>query len=187
MTSPKGKTITVDADKCVGCHGCEMACSIKHFQVCHPTYSRIRIQEFREVNTFVPVRCQACEDAACIEVCPMDARVRLENGAVTTNETRCIGCHMCIYSCPFGAVVANPTSGKTMSCTMCEGDELGPWCVKACTMHKALSYVSSADAARGKAREWALKLKDDLQPPSAGKGGVDFEFTFGAEGTGGES
>ncbi len=47
--------IVIDPDKCAGCHSCEMACAMKHFQKSHPNYSRIRIHEFREVNTFIPV------------------------------------------------------------------------------------------------------------------------------------
>lgn len=103
----KRKVIVVDPDKCVGCHSCEMACSLKNFQKCSPLLSRIRIQEFREVNTYIPIVCQACENAACIKVCPMGARIRLESGAVITNESACIGCRACIYACPFAAPVVN--------------------------------------------------------------------------------
>jgi len=173
------KVIVVDPDKCVGCHSCEMACSIKHFNVCSPYYSRIRIQEFREVNTFIPVTCQACEEASCITVCPMNARYRLESGAVVTDEERCIGCRACIYSCPFGAPVVNPDTGKVMSCDLCLDDELGPWCVKACTMQKALQFVDAADAATAKGREWARLLKEEYQPPGAGED--EFGFSFNVE------
>jgi len=179
---PTKKEITIDADKCTGCHGCEMACSIKHFLVCGTHYSRIRIQEFREVNTFVPIKCQACEDAACMEVCPMTARVRQENGAVVTDPLKCIGCHVCIQACPFGAVVVNPTDSKTMSCDLCDDDPMGPWCVKACTMQKALRFVDAKDAARGRAREWASKLKVEFQPPGSAQEETEFEFSFCTDG-----
>ena len=179
---PNKKEITIDADKCTGCHGCEMACSIKHYLVCGTHYSRIRIQEFREVNTFIPIKCQACEDAPCMDVCPMTARVRQENGAVVTDPLKCIGCHVCIQACPFGAVVVDPTDGKTMSCDLCDDDPMGPWCVKACTMHKALRFVDAKDAARGRAREWASKLKVEFQPPGSAQEGTQFEFSFCREG-----
>ncbi len=181
MMPKKGKVIVIDADKCTGCHGCEMACSIQHFQVCHPSYSSIRIQEFREVNTFIPVRCQACEEAACVEVCPMTARVRRDNGAVVTDADKCIGCHVCIHACPFGAVVVEPSSGKTMSCDLCNDDARGPWCVKACTMQKALRFVDAKDAAKNKAREFAFKMRDELKPPGADNGGVETKFRFGTD------
>jgi anaerobic carbon-monoxide dehydrogenase iron sulfur subunit len=176
MALKEEKVIVIDADKCTGCHSCEMACSIKHFGKNHSYLSRIRIQEFRDVNTFVPVVCQACEDAPCIKVCPMNARVRLDSGAVVTQDDKCIGCRACTYTCPFGASVANPENGKTMSCDLCMGDDLGPWCVKACTMQKALRFVRAQDAARAKGRDMARLIAEDLMPPKQDEN--EFAFSF---------
>ena len=179
MTLRQEKVIVIDPSKCVGCHSCEMACAMKHFGVCHPYYSRIRIQEFRNVNTYVPITCQACEDAACIKVCPMNARIRLESGAVVTDEEKCIGCRACVYACPFGAPVIHPENGKTMSCDLCMDDELGPWCVKACTMQQALKFVDVRDAARAKGRDFAAMLKDQHEPPHQEE--TEFSFSFSVE------
>jgi len=175
----EAKIIVVDPDKCTGCHSCEMACSIKHFGLCGPNYSRVRVQEFREVNTFIPVMCQACVEAICIKVCPMNARVRLGNGAVVTDEDKCIGCKACIHACPFGAAVVNPDTGKTMSCDLCEDDELGPWCVKACTMQEALKYMDASDAAKARGRDWAKSLKKDYEVPTTKE--EEFGFSFNIE------
>lgn len=171
------KVIVVDVDKCAGCHSCEMACSIKHFGKCSPYLSRIRIQEFREVNTFVPIVCMACEDPACAKVCPMNARVRLTSGALITLEDRCVGCRACIQSCPFGAAVVNPENGKAITCDLCGDDEKGPWCVKACSMQKALVFVDAEDAARAKGRDWAKLLKEE-HAPLAEEDDEDFGFSF---------
>ncbi len=176
MSVKQQKVIVVDSDKCAGCHSCEMACSIKHFGDCSPYHSRIRIQEFRDVNTFIPVMCQACKDAPCTKVCPMNARSRLDTGAIVTLEDRCIGCRACIYACPFGASHVNPETGKTMTCDLCMEDELGPWCVKACTMQQALQFVDSGNAALAKGRDWAKKLKEEYEPPKADE--TDFSFSF---------
>jgi len=170
------KLIVVDPDKCTGCHSCEMACSIKHFNVCGTNYSRIRVHEFRDVNTFIPVMCQACEEPICFKVCPMNARMRLESGAMVTEEYKCIGCKACIHACPFGAAIVSPATGKTMSCDLCMNDELGPWCVKACTMQKALNYVKAGDAAKARGREWAKSLTDDYKVPGTKE--EDFGFSF---------
>jgi len=159
----KKKVIVIDPDKCVGCHSCEMACSLKNFQKCSPLLSRIRIQEFRDVNTFIPIVCQACEDATCIKVCPMGARIRLESGAVVTNESACIGCRACIYACPFAAPVINLETGKTMTCDLC-GNEAEPWCVKSCTMQGALKFVSKEQVSKDLSRKFAWKLKEQFQP-----------------------
>ncbi len=155
-----GKIIVIDADKCTGCRGCEMACSIKHFGVCSPYYSRIRILEFQEVKTFVPVICQSCQDALCLNVCPMNARLRQAGGLVITDGARCIGCRTCVCACPLGAAGIDPETGKAMSCDLCEDDGLGPWCVRACGIPGALKLVEANEAARVKSRDWARNLKE---------------------------
>jgi len=173
------KVILVNPERCTGCHGCEMACSMKHFGLSSPLYSRIRIQEFREVNTFVPVLCQACTDAPCIKSCPTNARLRRPSGAVVTEEERCIGCRTCIYACPFGAVMINPQSQLPMTCDLCEGDERGPWCVAACTMQGALQLVDRQHADRARSRDWAGVVKRGYSLP-----GDRDELDFGERGYG---
>ena len=180
VSAKKKKVITIDPEKCTGCHSCEMACSMKHFGKCAPNYSRIRIHEFRDVNTFIPIMCQACEDAPCIKVCPTNSRIRLENGSVVTNEDTCIGCNACTYACPFGASFVNPDTGKTMSCDGCGDDEEGPWCVRACTMQGALQFVDAENASQPKGRDWAKLVKSDYEPPVK-EGEEKFQFSFGGE------
>jgi Fe-S-cluster-containing hydrogenase component 2 len=182
MGTKEHRLIVVDIDKCTGCHGCEMACSMQHFHLCSPLYSRVRIQEFRDVNTFVPVLCQACEDAPCIKSCPVNARVRLENGAVVTDEDRCIGCKTCIFSCRFGAVFPNPETGLPMSCDLCHGEPAGPRCVEACTMQRALLYVDSREAGGMRSREWAGIVKKGFSLP-----GEEDDLSFEATGYGSSS
>ncbi len=176
MVDLKEKVIVIDPDKCTGCHSCEMACSMKNFSKSHPYYSRVRINEFREVNTFIPVTCQACEEAPCIKVCPMGARYRTENGAVVTNEDACIGCRACSYACPTGAPVINPDNGKTMSCDKCAGEEM-PWCVKACTMQGALQYVPKYMVAKTSGKKHAWELKEEYKPQLA-KNDDETKFNF---------
>jgi len=172
------KVIVIDPDKCTGCHSCEMACSIKHFAKCSPLLSRIQIQEFRDVNTFIPITCVACEDAPCIKVCPMGARIRLESGAVVTNEDVCLGCRACIYTCPFGAPVIDPENGKAMSCDLCNDDLLGPWCVKACTMQGALQFVDIEKCSKTVGRGFAYTLKEEYAPQAVQKE-AEASFSFG--------
>lgn len=160
--------IVIDPSKCTGCHGCEMACSMGHFGKNGTFYSRIRIQEFRDICTFIPVTCQACEEAPCIKVCPMGARKRIESGAVITDEDACIGCQACIYACPLGAPVMNPDTGKTMSCDQCLDDEDGPACARACTMQGALKYVPKYQASKDKASKFAWSMKDEFKPQGTG-------------------
>ncbi|UCF91166.1 MAG: 4Fe-4S dicluster domain-containing protein [Desulfobacterales bacterium] len=165
MSSKDQKIFVVDERKCDGCRECEKACSHKHFGVCSPRHSRIRIEAFGDGDLFVPVFCQACGDPLCIKVCPMNARIELANGAVVTDEDRCIGCRTCVYICPVGAPVENPVSGKLMTCDRCAEDEELPLCVQACSKQQALRFVDARVVARTTARECAARLKAAYKPP----------------------
>jgi Fe-S-cluster-containing dehydrogenase component len=98
----------------------------------NPNLALLKIVRLEIQELDIPVICMACDDAPCIKVCPMNARVRQENGTVVTNTDVCIGCRACVYICPVGSPAVNPYTGQTMTCDMCQDDETGPWCVTAC-------------------------------------------------------
>lgn len=169
VSSTKEKIFVVDAAKCDGCRDCLKACSMKHFGVETVEHSRIRIEAFPDGNLYVPVVCQACGDSLCIKVCPMNARVKLESGAVVTDEERCIGCKTCVYVCPIGAPVENPVSGKLMTCDRCMEDEEILLCVKACAKQQALKFIDAKDIQRTTVRESAVKIKRAYKRPVSQK------------------
>jgi len=84
---------------------------------------------------FLPVTCQHCIDAPCVEVCPTGASMKLENGVVRIDTEACIGCQICLDACPYGVRYLNEDSGVVEKCTLCEDkldkDEL-PACVMEC-------------------------------------------------------
>jgi Fe-S-cluster-containing dehydrogenase component len=103
----------------------------------------------------VPIICMACEQAPCIKVCPMNARIRQKNGTVTTNTEVCIGCRACVYICPVGSPAVDPSTGQTMTCDMCADESGEPWCVTACRPEGALTLCTSGSAAKVTARNRA--------------------------------
>jgi Fe-S-cluster-containing dehydrogenase component len=137
---------------------------MKHFGVDDPEHARIRIEEFPDGNLYVPVVCQACGDSLCIKVCPMNARVKLESGAVVTDEERCIGCRTCVYVCPIGAPVENPVSGKLMTCDRCQTAEDGPLCAVACADKRALIFIESKSLRKTTVRKCAARMKTAFKP-----------------------
>jgi Fe-S-cluster-containing hydrogenase component 2 len=159
--------ILVDPEKCTACGLCQMACSMVHHGILSPHRARIRVLRFEGGRGNVPLVCQACQDAPCIKTCPMNARRRLDNQAVVTDDERCIGCRACAYICPFGAPVVNPDSGKTMTCDLCAEEDAQPWCVKACRDYGALTSVGSGETVARKSRERAAQTRNAYKPKKA--------------------
>ncbi len=84
---------------------------------------------------FVPKLCNQCEHPACVQVCPVAATYKTEDGVVLIDETRCIGCGYCVQACPYGARYLNPERGHTDKCTWCYHritKGLNPACVEVC-------------------------------------------------------
>jgi len=151
--------LLIDAEKCTGCMRCMLACSMKHHNVINPSLSRVKVVQFEDQTLNVPILCMACNDAPCIKVCPMNARIRQANGTVVTDPSVCIGCRACVYICPVGSPSVNPFSGQTMTCDMCMDDAGQPWCVAACSREGALKMARGDSLTVDKARERAGRAR----------------------------
>ncbi len=159
MSLKREKLFIIDVEKCDGCGECVKVCSLQHFKMDTAEHSRIRVEEFPDGNLCVPILCPACGDPLCIKVCPVNARAKLSNGAVVTDEDTCIACRTCVYVCPIGAPVENPVSGKMMTCDRCmdEGNDLP--CVQACHKQQALKFMDARAIQSTTVRESASKIK----------------------------
>jgi len=56
--------------------------------------------EGQELST-IPVRCNQCKEAPCVEVCPAEATKKREDGIVYVDNDKCVGCRYCIIVCPY--------------------------------------------------------------------------------------
>ncbi len=101
--------------------------------------SRRRVVTFPG-GVFIPLACLQCEDPICKMVCPVNAITKDEKtGAVITDQSKCIGCKLCMIACPFGAISIDPVTKEVIRCDLCGGD---PQCVKFCPTG-ALEYVKA--------------------------------------------
>jgi Fe-S-cluster-containing hydrogenase component 2 len=81
------------------CCCCGCCCGILGGIQNHPTPSEVVVNEYIAVHE--PEICEACW--ACLERCQMQAFTE-EVDHVILNEDRCIGCGLCVSTCPSGAL-----------------------------------------------------------------------------------
>ena len=133
------KSLHIDPGKCTGCVQCELACSFENEGVFNTAKSRIKVFTFHQEGRFVPYTCTQCDEAWCMQACPVDAIViNAKTGSKDIIEDRCVGCKVCTIACPFGAINYDPDSGVVSKCDLCGGE---PMCVEACPT-TALAYVA---------------------------------------------
>lgn len=129
----------IDQRKCIGCHACTVACKeenrvplgafrtwVKYVE--RGTYPDVR-------RYFAVLRCNHCDAAPCVSICPTRALHRRADGIVDLDRDRCIGCKSCLQACPYDALYIDPATGTAAKCHYCAHRvEVGlqPACVVVC-------------------------------------------------------
>lgn len=97
--------MAIDLERCIGCYSCMVSCKQEHFLPPGIFWSRLVVGEtgkYPAVNKqLYPVLCNHCEEAACVKVCPSGATTRREDGIVTVDYDKCVGCRYCLIACPY--------------------------------------------------------------------------------------
>ncbi len=113
----------LDSDSCIGCHACTVACKSEHdvpLGVNRTWVKYIETGTFPDVaRKFTVMRCNQCEDAPCMKICPTSALYRSPNGVVDFDDSNCIGCKSCMNACPYDALYINPETNTAHKCNMC--------------------------------------------------------------------
>ena len=130
------------SDSCIGCHACTVACKSEHdvpLGVNRTWVKYIETGEFPNTGrSFSVMRCNQCDDAPCMTICPTNALYRAPNGVVDFQDDNCIGCKSCMNACPYDALYINPETNTAHKCNYCNHRvEVGlePACVVVCPTH----------------------------------------------------
>jgi len=153
--------LVIDLDTCVGCQACVVSCKAWNTggygapladadpYGAEPDGAWLnRVHGFETgagANATVvhfPRSCLHCDDAPCVTVCPTGASFkRSEDGIVLVDESRCMGCGLCAWACPYGAREMDPAAGVMKKCTLCVDriynenlpeEDREPACVRSC-------------------------------------------------------
>src|SRR5260370_36466170 len=94
--------------RCIGCHACSVACKAEHevpLGVPRTWVKDVEKGGFPETRrTFTVTRCNHCEDAPCVGICPTTALFTRPDGIVDFDPPRCIGCKDCVQCHPYEGV-----------------------------------------------------------------------------------
>ncbi|MFH1782126.1 MAG: 4Fe-4S dicluster domain-containing protein [Candidatus Omnitrophota bacterium] len=134
------KKIYCDIKKCLGCGSCEIACAVEHSKTKDLARAikeadlpiKRRKAEFIDSGVAISTGCHHCEDAACVEACMSGSMYKDKKTGQTMHDVdKCVGCWMCVMSCPFGALARKKKDKIVVKCDLCPDRDV-PACVEAC-------------------------------------------------------
>jgi Fe-S-cluster-containing dehydrogenase component len=129
----------IDQRKCIGCHACTVACKAENEVPLGKFRTWVKYVDkgtFPAVRRhFTVLRCNHCDAAPCVEICPVNALHKRKDAIVDLDKDVCIGCRACMQACPYDAIYLNDDTGTAEKCHYCaHRTELGlePACVVVC-------------------------------------------------------
>ena len=97
--------MVIDLTKCMRCNACVAACRVEHFLPLRVAWVKLIAYETDEGGvvdvSHVPVRCNQCKEAPCVDVCPTGATQQRDDGIVWIDADKCVGCRYCVVACPY--------------------------------------------------------------------------------------
>ncbi|MCC6361121.1 MAG: polysulfide reductase NrfD [Phycisphaerales bacterium] len=174
----------IDNRVCIGCHACTVACKSEHevpLGVNRTWVKYIEKGEFPNTRrSFNVQRCNHCEDAPCVEICPVTALHTRPDGIVDFDHDRCIACKACMQACPYDALYLDPETQTAAKCNYCThrvdaGYE--PACVVVCPVEA----IVSGDLDDPESRISRLDREQRVQYPKVDKGTHPKLFYVGGE------
>lgn len=141
----------IDINRCNGCYNCFLACKDEFTGNDYPPVSLALPEdakpwlEVKEVERgkcpkvkvdYVPIPCQQCENAPCIEKSPGGTVYRRDDGIVIIDPEKAIGHKEIVNTCPYRVIRWNKEKNVPQKCTFCahllDKGWKEPRCVEAC-------------------------------------------------------
>lgn len=107
---------------CIGCRKCAEACHVEnnHDRATNNSYIRVLEMDKGSLDLeqgnadydhpvpqpdkfYMPVQCHQCDNPPCVDVCPVEATWKEQDGIVVVDYNWCIGCRYCEAACPYHA------------------------------------------------------------------------------------
>ncbi len=163
--------VLFDNTRCIGCRKCEAGCNkVNELPAPDKPFDDLSVLEDRRRTTdktytvvnrydragesggppYRKIQCNHCLEPACASACFVRAFTKTRSGAVTYDESVCVGCRYCMIACPFEIPTYEYDSAfspRVMKCTMCHPriiKGLLPGCVEACPT-EALTFGRRTD------------------------------------------
>jgi molybdopterin-containing oxidoreductase family iron-sulfur binding subunit len=176
-TTKRAWSMIIDLRKCDGCVSqgtapqCTDACIQGHYVPKGQEWIQVFKQEITGGSYFQPTPCFQCENAPCVNVCPVGATFHIPSGNVIIDNHRCIGCRLCMAACPYqrrffnwgqpqipaeafqlphDPIRESELKGTVSKCGFCkELTSIGrlPDCVNACPQHALYMADLNSDVA----------------------------------------
>ncbi len=131
------KRVYVNEQWCLGCHLCEYYCAFANsgksnmVKALKDVTIRPRIQIEEKDGISFAVSCRHCDDPMCVRGC-ISGALTIENGVISIDQNKCVGCYTCVLSCPYGCIMPNE-EGVMQKCELCIKNSHGqPVCVTGC-------------------------------------------------------
>lgn len=159
------KSLVFYPDKCSGCRICETICAVEHVGMINPERSRVKVIKNDERGLDVVHVCLQCEEAPCINSCPVNAVSRNNDSTINIDQKLCRAsgasiyyhctlCGLCIEACPYSGISLDDQSGEIFVCDLCGRD---PACVKWCPID-AIQYAQLSQEESKKISEGHLQI-----------------------------
>ncbi len=136
----------IDQSRCIGCHACTVACKAEHEVPVGVFRTWVQYVERGEYpntrRSFAVLRCNHCDNAPCVAICPTRALYRRADGIVDFDRERCIGCKACMQACPYDAIYIDPETHTAAKCNYCAhrvDRGLEPACVIVCPVNAIIA------------------------------------------------